>query len=740
MDPEILEKIKDPKYYLENFCKIKGKIPGLIPFILNEAQKDLFNTLRKHPRVIILKARQIGFCQHPNTKVLTADLRWLTLDEIEIGQEIVAVDENIPGRKWTERKMRTGVVEKKIEIFAPAFLLKMDDGRELIATEQHRYLSKLRGGSLVGWRTVKKTRVGDVVRYITKPWTEGTFEDGWFGGIIDGEGCLRFKNHSGVEVAVVQRLSPLWEDMQQYAVRNKYSARIDSVDKRKNSDGNTSKFGNNPVGRLEFSRMDEVFRLLGQTRPKRFIGKRFWEGKTLPGRSTGIGWATVVSMESLPPQRMIDLQTSTKTFIANGFVSHNSTAAAGYIYHKTIMNPGTNSALVGYNTDLTSELLDKVKTFWRTTPKNIRPAIKYNSKYEISFPKVDSKIIVLPSTENLGRGYSIHNVLLTELAFWDKAEEKMMAIENSVPINGLIIVESTPNGQGNLYHRMYVADNDYAKKSYGWWWHYTAEEIEIIKRRMNNPMKFAQEYGLEFLSSGRLVFDQEVIKRLRKNIWKIGEAVLETDGKTYFVREEDGLRIYRAPASDGLYVIGVDVAEGVEGGNYSVATVWNRQTGEEVAFYKGLCPPDSFGKMLDKWGRKYNNALMVVEINNHGLTTVTILKQQLYPTLYFRPKIFDQIGMKYTDRLGWRTTKVTRPLLIDDLAQALRENLLVIHSKETLDEMLTFIYDKSNNMVTLEGFNDDCIFSSGIAYQGFKIMTDRPMDQLDYEPHIVHEF
>lgn len=418
-----------------------------------------------------------------------------------------------------------------------------------------------------------------------------------------------------------------------------------------------------------------------------------------------------------------------------------STAAAGFIYHKTIMNPGTTSALVGYNSDLTSELLDKVKTFWRTTPAKYRPTIKYNSKYEISFPKTDSKILVLPSTENLGRGYSLHNVLLTELAFWEKAEEKMMAIENSVPLDGLIIVESTPNGQGNQYHKMYMSeDNGYTKKEYGWWWHYTEAEIGLLKKKMNNPMKFAQEYGLEFLSSGRSVFDPIIIKEQRRNILNVGDLVSDRDGSKHFVKVEDGLRMYRDPEVGGMYVVGVDIAEGVEGGDFSVATIFNRKTGEEVAFYRGLCAPDRFGEMLDKWGRRYNNALMVPEINNHGLTTVTILKQKMYPSLYFRPKQFDQIGMNYSDRLGWKTTKLTRPLLIDDLAQAMRDKILTIHSKETLDEMSMFVYDRNSNMVTMEGKHDDCIFSTGIANQGFKIVFTGELNQLDYSRHMPNNF
>src|ERR1035437_7121699 len=128
-----------------------------------------------------------------------------------------------------------------------------------------------------------------------------------------------------------------------------------------------------------------------------------------------------------------------------------STLICGLFYHKTIMTPGTNTAIIGYNSDLTSELLDKVKTFLDTTPAELRPTVQYNYKYEISFPKIGSKIIVLPSTDNVGRGYTLHNVLATELAMWEKAEEKMMTLEASVPIGGKIVIESTPKGQGNLY-------------------------------------------------------------------------------------------------------------------------------------------------------------------------------------------------------------------------------------------------------------------------------------------------
>ena len=317
----------------------------------------------------------------------------------------------------------------------------------------------------------------------------------------------------------------------------------------------------------------------------------------------------------------------------------------------------------------------------------------------------------------------------------------MLAIENAVPENGKIIVESTPNGVGNLFHRMVMADNDYAKKAYGWWWHYTPEQIDVIRRRINDPQRFAQEYELEFLAAGRSVFDQQMLKKAQKNILNVGDAVKHEDGTTHFVKEiEHGLRIYKQPEVDGIYMAGADVAEGVTGGDYSVYTIFNRKTGEEVAFFRGYVPPDVFGRYINIWGRMYNNALTAVESNNHGLTTITKLKELLYPQIYFRPSNFDTMGAPMSERLGWRTTKVTRPLLIDDLAQAIREGFLTIHSKETISEMITFVYNDAGNMVPQPGFHDDCIFATGICYQGFKILYDRKLDQISYEKHLPSNF
>lgn len=416
-----------------------------------------------------------------------------------------------------------------------------------------------------------------------------------------------------------------------------------------------------------------------------------------------------------------------------------STAIVGNLYHRTIMNPGTTTAIIGYNTQLTAELLDKIKTFYRSTPDELKPTIHYDSKWEVSFPRIDSKILVLPSTENVGRGYTLSNCHVTELQSWENQEEKMITLEAAVPINGKLIVEGTPLGMGNYYHRLWMGDNDYVKKEYGWWCGYSREEIEIIKRRLNNPMKFAQEYGLQFLTSGLAVFDEKKIQEHRKNILKVGDTVKD-DGQVYKVEEIDGWRIYKKPKPDHFYCLGGDVAEGLEGGDYSVGIIWDRTTGEEVAFYRKYIPADTFGKKLNDMGRVYNNALMVVEINNHGLTTITALKNLLYPSFYFRPDKIETMGQSTGDRLGWKTTRVTRPILIDDFDKAFREDVLIIHSKELLDEMTVFVYDKNGDMNSQPGFNNDCIFAGAIGLQGFKILSSTKLEQIDYRNFLPRSY
>jgi len=78
---------------------------------------------------------------------------------------------------------------------------------------------------------------------------------------------------------------------------------------------------------------------------------------------------------------------------------------------------------------------------------------------------MDSKILILPSIENVGSGYCIDQCLVSELSKWDKAEEKMSSLLPAIPLNGKLIIETTPHGAGDMFHRMWMDDsNGFIKK------------------------------------------------------------------------------------------------------------------------------------------------------------------------------------------------------------------------------------------------------------------------------------
>src|SRR4030042_303770 len=364
--------IDDPKYFLETLVEIVDKDKRIIPFIFNNSQdKYYFNRTN---RDIICKPRQLGFCGSPNMQILTADLEWITLRDAKEGQKIVATDEfPLKKGKGQARRLRTSVIEKKCTIFETAFRLTTNDGRELVFTGEHRLLSKFRRGCKYGegdgernqdslWRKVKDFKIGDKIRYIKKPWGKGDFEDGWFGGLIDGEGHVGIKNKKkSVFVQVTQNLGTVFDEMRLYCERKGYTYK-----EQFEHPGSKTKS-------ILFYRMDEIFKLIGQTRPKKHIGKNWWDGRYFPGSRSGIGWAEVTKIEKLPEQEMIDLQTSTGTYIAEGFVSHNSTEIIGLYLHDTLFVPNTVSVLVAQTEKDATDLFSRAEYMFASVPDEFKP-------------------------------------------------------------------------------------------------------------------------------------------------------------------------------------------------------------------------------------------------------------------------------------------------------------------------------------------------------------------------------
>ena len=154
---------------------------------------------------------------------------------------------------------------------------------------------------------------------------------------------------------------------------------------------------------------------------------------------------------------------------------------------------------------------------------------------------------------------------------------------------------------------------------------------------------------------------------------------------------------WTAPELDHAYVMGVDTAEGLAHGDYSVIQVLDVNTGEQVAIWHGHIAPDLLAEEVYSGGLWFNSALCCVESNNHGLTTITELRHLGYPRLY-RRRSLNSVSNRMSQEYGWKTTRTSKPLLIDDLSSALRNDELVIRDKNTIAELRTFVRNERGSM------------------------------------------
>lgn len=174
------------------------------------------------------------------------------------------------------------------------------------------------------------------------------------------------------------------------------------------------------------------------------------------------------------------------------------------------------------------------------------------------------------------------------------------------------------------------------------------------------------------------------------------------------------LEVWREPDGMHAYVMGVDTAEGLGHGDYSCVQVLDVGTGEQVAIWHGRIPPDALAVEVTRLGLWYRDALCCVESNNHGLTTITMLRQLGYPRM-FRQRSLNRTTNKVSQEFGWRTTRTSKPLMIDDLGMALRNDELSLYDVNTVQELRTFT---RNDRGTMSGSPfDDRVMALALANQ-----------------------
>lgn len=407
-----------------------------------------------------------------------------------------------------------------------------------------------------------------------------------------------------------------------------------------------------------------------------------------------------------------------------------STLAAAFAFWSAFFWPDRFIVMLSKTEREATKLLAKTKYMYKFLPDWIKargPELMQNNVLKMVFDN-DSIIESLPSANDPARGESVYMVIIDEMAFLPNPEDAWAAIEPIADVGGRVICLSTAKGEGNIFYNLWMGSQTGTNRFTGIFFPWSANEDRgqdwyDAQARELPPWQLHQEYPSNpdeaFIRSGRPVFNIDVLNMQMLEPPSRGYLKPLDSAVNTFIYEKDGgpLKIWHLPVHQAVYAIGADVAEGLARGDYSSAHVIDAKTGVVVAHWHGHIDPDKFGEILFALGYFYNGALVGVESNNHGLTTLTNLYKANYPLIY-RQRRLNQRNAEASDTLGWRTTSLSKPLAIDELGANIRDGALHIKCENTIAELKTFVRDDNGSMHGSP--HDDCVMSLAIANQMLK--------------------
>ena len=264
-------------------------------------------------------------CPSPDTKVLTADLRWVRADQLNVGDEILAFDEEAQpgvGGPFGKRMWRKAVVLRNDRITKPCYRLTLEDGRELVCSDEHKWLTY--GENESRWVMAKDMvtphhRADRPTRIIKlcDVWEEDkSWGAGYLAAALDGEGHITQKLREGdygmLRVGFAQRENAMSRMVAGLMQERGFD--FAPVAKAIGDNNDCQKYI------LRGGRM-ETLKFMGSIRPRRLMDKF---DPTNIGMMQKEDTVAVVKAEFIGEQPVIGLTTSTGTFVAEGLASHNT--------------------------------------------------------------------------------------------------------------------------------------------------------------------------------------------------------------------------------------------------------------------------------------------------------------------------------------------------------------------------------------------------------------------------------
>ena len=389
--------------------------------------------------------------------------------------------------------------------------------------------------------------------------------------------------------------------------------------------------------------------------------------------------------------------------------SGKSTTTCGFILWYIIFQSEKTVALLANKGDTAREILSRIQLAFQHLPKWLQQGVREWNKGSLELEN-NSRVIAAATSASAIRGYTINLLFIDEAAFIDNWEEFFTSVYPTISSGSdtKVVLVSTPNGLNHFYSIWINAKenrNNYFHIEVLWqnvpgrdeqWKNDTLAAMNF------DTEKFNQEYSCEFLGSSSTLISG----------WKLKELIHMNP-----LTEKEGLIQYYQPDKEHVYMIVCDVSRG-KGLDYSafqVIDVTKMPYQQVCVFRSNKTSPVDYSQIIHKVARGYNNAAVLIEINDIGEQVSTSLHYDFaYDNVLFTEnagrsgkRITAGFGGKGVDK-GIRTTRTVKSVGCSILKLLIEQNQLIINDFNTINELSTFS-KKGKSYEAESGKNDDLV-------------------------------
>lgn len=402
--------------------------------------------------------------------------------------------------------------------------------------------------------------------------------------------------------------------------------------------------------------------------------------------------------------------------------SSKSTTTSVKLAHLYCFKKDLTIGIVAYSGNSAREFLDKTKKILIGLPIWMQPGTVTWNKGSIECENNIKILTDVPSSDSF-RGYGCNIIVVDECAYLDPAgwidfTDGVLPSQAGLAFKKLVIL-STPKGKNHFYDiwqgagdTLETSINGFVRHRVDWrlvprfksdGTKYDPEEFKQQQIKTGGLVVWNSAYECKFEGSAMTLIPSEILDTYKP------QEPIEVDNI-----KDSKILIYEEPIPGHKYVMGVDTAK--EGADFTGVQIFDTTdlNFRQVLSAKLKIDYMLLPELLNEYGLRFNQALIIVENNEgSGQVVADILKRDYeYENLYYDVNKQKQ-RLKYP---GFRTTKLSRDVILQTVATLAQANKLLLVDKETIKEFEVFTLNDNGKYQAAVGYHDDLVMSCCLCF------------------------